>query len=149
MAGRVGIEVEGLKELRRSFDRADRKELDRGLRQAHKKVAKDVESDSRGAASGGTAQQAKAIRAILGQGTPESSIIRLRNSAAVPFGIGAFMGALQFKQFPAWVGTAWDIEAGDGPYVVAETIARDMDDIQDTFLDEIGNVLDEYGIELT
>ena len=60
VSGGTGIEVEGLRELRRSLGRADRKGLDASLRQAHKKVAKDVEGDVRSA--GGTAQQQKALQ---------------------------------------------------------------------------------------
>ena len=42
-------------------------------------------------------------------------------------GDGAFLGARGFRQFPDWVGstTSWDIEAGTGPYVVAEAIEHD------------------------
>lgn len=147
--GRIGLEVEGLVELRRSFAKADRKRLDAGLRGAHKTIAKTVESDSRSAAASGTAQQQKAIRAILGRGDPTASIIMLRNNKSVPFGIGAFMGAVVWKQFPAWVGTAWDIEAGDGPYVVAETIARNLGEIVDTYAEAMADTLEAVGLPVT
>lgn len=147
--GRIGLEVEGLVELRQAFAKADRKRLDAGLRGAHKEIAKTVESDSRSAAASGTAQQQKAIRVLLGRGTPTSALIAIRNTGAVPFGIGAFMGAVEYKQFPDWVGTAWDIEAGDGPYVVAETIARNLGDIVDTYAEAMADTLEAVGLPVT
>ena len=142
------FEVEGIREVRLAFGRAGQKrELDRALRAAHKDIAKNVEKDAR--ATPGTAQQRKAIKAILGKGEPEAAIIALRNTAGVPFGIGSFMGALAWKQFPAWVGQNWDIEAGDGPYVVAAAIARDLPKIADTYETEIGRVIESVGLNVT
>lgn len=144
-----GIQVEGLRELRDAARKAgNRKELDKGLRQAHKKVAKDVEAGSRAEAATGSRQQRAAVRAILGQGRPETSIIKLRNNMSVPFGIGAFMGALAWKQFPPWVGQTWDVTAADGPYILAATIARELESIKQTFVDEIGDALRSFGLDM-
>lgn len=144
---RIGIEVEGLDELRKSFAAgANRRELDKGLRSSHKEIAKTVEVSAKVGAATGTRQQRAAIRALLGRGTPTSAMVTIRNSRAVPFGIGAFMGAVVHKQFPEWVGTSWDLAAGDGPYVVAEAIAEDLDRIASTYESGILKTLDGLGL---
>lgn len=149
-SGRVGLEVEGLRELRQSFGKAGRKkELDRGLRDAHKKIAKDTESASKAAAATGTAQQARMIRALLGKGETEASVLSIKRSSAAPFGLGAFMGAIRWKQFPAWVGESWDIEAGKGPYVVAATIARQLPQIRESYADGIDDTLRHLGLNMS
>ena len=111
--------VEGVDELRRSL-----KAVDGGvkqLRKANKDVAKAVEGRSRSRSGSGTAQQAKAAKALLGTGEASRAVLKIRNLGSVPFGIGAFMGALAWKQFPPWVGNNWTLgQPGEGPYVLRD-----------------------------
>ena len=86
-------------------------------------------------------------KAILGKATARSADIAVRNLSSVPFGLGAFLGAKQYRQFPAWVGSSWDLDAGEGPYVIAPTIAARRQQITDMFTDELRRAFDEIGLE--
>jgi hypothetical protein len=138
------IEVEGIRELRNKMRKMGVEGSNKALRTAHKNVAKLVEGRSRGR---GTAQQVKAAKAILGKGETAESIIKIRNLASVPFGIGAFMGAKQYKQFPEWVGNDWNLEAGTGPYVIAEVIASGRTDIIEAFVEEMRSAAEALGLD--
>ena len=138
------IEVEGIRELRTKMRKMGVEGSNKALRTAHKNVAKLVEGRSRGR---GTAQQVKAAKAILGKGMTDQSIIAIRNLASVPFGIGAFMGAKQYKQFPEWVGNDWNLEAGTGPYVIAEVIASGRTDIIEAFVEEMRSAAEALGLD--
>jgi len=132
--------VEGVDELRRSL-----KAVDGGvkqLRKANKDVAKAVEGRSRSRSGSGTAQQAKAAKALLGTGEASRAVIKIRNLGSVPFGIGAFMGALAWKQFPPWVGNNWTLgQPGEGPYVLRDVFDKDFDEaIIDPYLKELQNL---------
>lgn len=120
--------VEGVDELRRSL-----KAVDGGvkqLRKANKDVAKAVEGRSRSRSGSGTAQQAKAAKALLGTGEASRAVIKIRDLGSVPFGIGAFMGALAWKQFPPWVGNNWTLgQPGEGPYVLRDVFDKDFDEV--------------------
>jgi hypothetical protein len=116
----------------------------KALRTAHRNVAKLVEGRSRGR---GTAQQVKASRALLGKGMRDEAVLAIRNLSSMPFGIGAFMGALQYPQFPTWVGNEWNLEAGTGPYVIAEVIASGRQDIIDAFIDEMRTAAESLGLD--
>ena len=133
-------QVEGVDELRRSL-----KAVDGGvkqLRKANKDVAKAVEGRSRSRSGSGTAQQAKAAKALLGTGEASRAVIKIRNLRSVPFGIGAFMGALAWKQFPPWVGNNWTLgQPGEGPYVLRDVFDKDFDEaIIDPYLKELQNL---------
>jgi hypothetical protein len=138
------VRVEGIRELRTRLRRMQVDGTNTALRAAHKNVAKFVEGRSRGR---GTAQQVKAARAILGTGDTAEAILKIRNLNAVPFGIGAFMGAVQYPQFPAWVGNQWDIEAGEGPYVIADVVASGRTDIVEAFIDEMRMAAEALGLD--
>lgn len=138
------IEVEGIRELRTKMRKMGVEGSNKALRTAHKNVAKLVEGRSRGR---GTAQQVKAAKAILGKGMTAESLIVIRNLASVPFGIGAFMGAKQYKQFPEWVGNDWNLEAGTGPYVIAEVIASGRTDIIEAFVEEMRSAAEALGLD--
>ena len=120
--------VEGVDELRRSL-----KAVDGGvkqLRKANKDVAKAVEGRSRSRSGSGTAQQAKAAKALLGTGEASRAVLKIRNLGSVPFGIGAVMGALAWKQFPPWVGNNWTLgQPGEGPYVLRDVFDKDFDEV--------------------
>jgi hypothetical protein len=138
------VQVIGAKEIARQLRSAHGKVGTKALREAHKTIAKRLEVDIRGK---GTRQQQKAAKAILGKATARSADIAIRNLSSVPFGLGAFLGAKQYRQFPAWVGNNWNIDAGEGPYVIAPTIASHRQQIADMFTDELRRAFDEIGLE--
>lgn len=145
--GEPAIRVEGLREVRRNLRQAGDRETPKQVRAAHKDAAKVAEGKSRGRASSSEPQQQRAAAALLGKGTPAAAVLAIRNTGAVPFGVGAFMGAKQFRQFPAWVGNAWDLEAGVGPYVVAEAIRDGLEEITDTYLEALRRAFRDAGLE--
>lgn len=144
MQDRGQIRVEGIKELRSKMRKMGVEGSNNALRKAHKNVSKIVEGRSRGR---GTRQQVKAARAILGAGTTAEALIKIRNLNAVPFGIGAFMGAKQYGQFPEWVGNNWNLEAGTGPYVIADVISSGRTDIIEAFTEEMRNAAEALGLD--
>jgi len=141
---RAEIEIVGAKELRTKMRRMGVEGSGNALRKAHRNVAKLVEGRSRGR---GTRQQVKAAKALLGKGTTKESQLAIRNTASVPFGIGAFMGSNRYKQFPDWVGNDWNLEMGTGPYVIAEVIASGRDDIIETFIEEMRSAAEALGLD--
>lgn len=142
-----GLRVEGLNELRAALKAAgEAKTGNAALRQAHKEVAKAVEAWSKAAAAGGTAQQAKAANALLGKGQPLTAILSIRNTAGVPFGIGAFMGAKRYTQFPPWLGNQYEV--GEGSYIVGPTIEGHMPEIEELFTTAIRGTIASLGIDM-
>lgn len=147
--GRPPIRVEGLTETRKAFRKAGATTATKAIRTAHRTVGKFVEKESRGRAAGASRQQARAAKTLLGKGTAAEAALALRNTDAVPFGIGAFMGSKRLAQFPDWVGNNWDLAAGDGPYVIAEAIGDNFDEILELFETEIGQAIESAGLELS
>lgn len=45
------------------------------------------------------------------------------------------MGALQYAQFPTWVGNGWDVGGPGGPYAVNPAIRESLDDIVNAYGD--------------
>ena len=129
----------------------------KALKQAHTNVANLVKAESQGR---GTRQQVRAARALVGKGTARNAFVAIRNRP-VPFGIGAFMGAQgrfgwysagryrdsDARQFPEWVGNTWDLENGVGPYVIADVIKEQREDIFDAFMDEMRKAAVSLGLE--
>lgn len=126
----VAVEIQGLKEFRSGLRKAG-SGWPRVLAQVNRDIAKFVEGKSKGGTE--TAQQAKAAGAISGRGTQRESKIVIGNSP--PFALGAFMGALQYKQFPRWVGTDWEVGGPGGPFAVNPAIRQSKDDIVDAYGD--------------
>ena len=146
MSGVVG--VDGLKEARRAFRDAEGKTRD--LSAAHRKVAQLATERTKARAATGTRQQAAAAKALIGRGTAAGADLAVRNTSAVPFGKGAFFGSLRWQQFPMWVGNTWDIEAGDGPYIIRDVLSdrSNIEDFQDKFLEEFGSALAAVGLDI-
>jgi hypothetical protein len=158
MPGNTGVEVHGARELRTTMRRMGVEGSNKALKEAHTNVAKFVEDRTRGR---GTRQQVRAARALVAKGTARSAMLAIKNTGAVPFGIGAFMGASSRfgwyaarryrneprRQFPEWVGNNWDLENGQGPYVIAEVIQERRDDIYEAFLDEMRKAAESLGLE--
>lgn len=140
------ITIEGADEIRKSFKAAGGATKD--LSKAHRLVSKIVERKGRTNAKSASRQQAKAATVLLGKGSAGAAAIAIRATSKAPYGIGAFMGARRFRQFPAWVGEGWDVMAGDGPYVVAPTIADNRDEILNQFSESVGEVMKSVGLEM-
>lgn len=138
------IRVEGVKEIKAAF-----KDVGRGreLTKAYKEVSKVVEGPLRSAGAGGTAQQAKAARAIKASATQTAATITL-SARTVPFVAGAFLGSSRYKQFPASVGSNWQLPES-GPYTMAPTMQRKMPEIQQAFSDEVLDRFRELGFDTT
>lgn len=146
MAG-PAVEVEGLVEARAAFREAGGKTSD--ISRGHRKVAKVVEERARSYARSGTAQQSKAANVLAAKGTAKEAALAIRNTAARPFGIGAFMGAIRYRQFPAWVTNAWNIEAGEGPYQVAPAIRDALPEVLAAYDEEVASIFEEVGFDVT
>lgn len=139
------VRVEGARELSRAFRQAVGSTRD--LSRAYREVGRLATDRSKSAAAGARPQQRKAAAALLGRGTSTEASVGVRNTGRVPFGIGAFMGARRWRQFPPWVGNTWDIASGSGPYVIADAVSDAMPDILDEFAEAIGDALDAAGID--
>lgn len=142
------VEVDGLKEARRAFRDAEGKTRD--LSAAHRRVAQAAAERVRARASSGTRQQAAAAKVIKGRGSASGADLAVSNTSGVPFGKGAFFGSLRWQQFPMWVGNTWDIEAGDGPYIIRDVLSdrSNIEDFQDKFLEEFGSALAAVGLDI-
>ena len=128
------------------------------LKEAHVSVAELVRDRSQ---HRGTRQQVAAAKAMVADGTTTMARIRIKNTPAAPFAIGAFMGAKgrfgwygkrryrssSARQFPEWVGNNWNLEAGQGPYVIAEIVQEGRQDILDAFLDEMRKAAHRLGLD--
>ena len=140
----AAFQVEGLDEARRGFREVAGST--RELAAANRQVAKVVEPRARSYAGSGTRQQARAVAAITGKGTAAQAVISIRNTGAVPFGIGAFLGAVRFRQFPGWVGPSWDIAAGEGPYRVAPAIRDALPEVAREFATAVADTFAPAGL---
>lgn len=149
LPGRPAIRVEGLDETRKALRKAGSVGVNKAVRGAHKDTAKLVEAKSRARAGSGTRQQASAAKSMLGKGTVREAVLAMRNTASVPYGIGAYMGAKAYPWFETWVGNDWDLAAGEGPYVIAEAIASNLDEILGLFETEIDAAFESAGLEIT
>lgn len=158
MASRTAVEIHGARELRTAMRRMKVEGAGKALRETHKKVAKLVEGKVRGK---GDAQQQAAARALLGKGSQKSADLAIRNLASVPYGLGAFLGAegrfgwysakrysnSSGSQFPEWVGNNWDLFNGIGPYVIADQIKANRQEILDSYLEEMANAAAGLGLQ--
>lgn len=124
------VRLEGFDEFRRAL-RDSGPLWDRALRSINRAIADTVAERARGMA--GTAQQRKAASAIVGAAETRAAKIAIRNRP--PFAQGAFFGALQYRQFPAWVGNSWEPGGAGGPYAVNPAIRDSLDDIVNAYGD--------------
>jgi len=142
------VEVDGLKEARRAFRDAEGQARD--LSAAHRRVAQAAAERIRARAATGTRQQAAAAKVIKGRGTASGADVAVTNTAAVPFGKGAFFGSLRWEQFPMWVGNTWDISEGDGPYIITEVLnsPTEFEQLSLMFLEEFAAALATAGLTI-
>lgn len=126
----LAVEIEGLKGFRRDLNRAG-EGWGRVVRSTNRKIADYVADKARGMTE--TRQQAAASRAIRGAATTGAAKIAVTRNPV--FAQGAFFGALQYPQFPAWVGNSWEPGGAGGPYAVNPAIRDALDDIVDAYGD--------------
>ncbi len=126
----VAVEIQGLREFRSGLRKAGYG-WPRVLAKVNRDIAKFVEGKAQGQTM--TRQQAKASSAISGRGTQRESKIVIGGSP--PFALGAFMGALRYRQFPTWVGNSWEVGGPGGPFAVNPAIRENKDDIVDAYGD--------------
>lgn len=157
----LAVTVDGADELARTLRRVQGSTRD--LSAAHRRIGREAAEMVR-TAPGKTRQQSAAIRALIGRGSQRAAEVGIRNLSAVPFGMVAFMGAgrrtgwaataralgapTRRQQHLAWVGSTWDIEAGDGPYVFRDVFrdAVNRERIRSEYEDEIGRLLEKVGL---
>lgn len=143
------VDAKDVKRLARDLrEAAGKVEGGKLLRAAHKDTAKVAEEASRGKASGGTAQQSSAASAIAAQGLQTSAVLQVRNMARIPYGIGAFVGAKRWPQFPAWVGNQYEPGASpsQGPYRIREALYETKDKVAEVWHDNIAHAMREAGL---
>lgn len=147
MAQEIAVDIEGLDEVRRGFKAVagSGKEVGNANREVGRQAtvwSKDQTLRT------GTRQQRRAMKALLGKGDQRSGSIAIRNLKSMPFGVGAFMGAKKYRQFPPWVGNTWDINDGDGPYQIADALKGRREDLIDIYLDAIRQAAGRAGLEV-
>ena len=139
---RGAVQVRGLREFQAELRAADPK-LARSLRVANREIAEKVADRVRAKATsrGGVAKHA--APAIVGRGEQRAAKIAIAKGTRFKMADGAFFGALQYRQFPAWVGNqyldAWPVGANDegpgrGPYAINPAIYESIPEIEDFYL---------------
>jgi len=139
------VRVDGVDEVRRSLKAAGAKSST--LSKAHRRVGKLVEGESRRGAGGGTPQQRSAAKVLLGKGTAREAALAIRNTNKVPYGLGAFLGGKR-PQFPDWVGNRWDILGGSGPYVIADAMRSNRDEILEEYESAVLDAFRAAGLDV-
>lgn len=124
------VRFEGFDEFRRLLRQAEGN-WDGALRESNRQIAQGIAAKARGATE--TAQQAAAAGAITGRGDRRGAAIGVNRSPA--FAQGAFYGALQYPQFPAWVGNSWDVGGSGGPAAINPTIRDNLTEIVEAYGD--------------
>lgn len=128
------VEVEGLAGLSKALKGMD-PEMRKALRATNKDVAETESDHARSLAlsiGGVAAKTAPSIRPAVGLTSAGLAF----GGAAYPFAGGAEFGALKYPQFQPWRGN--DSSAG---YFVYPTIRRDADDIADTYIDAVNDLI--------
>lgn len=137
VGGATGGQVVGLREFQRELRALDRR-WGTELRQGLKRAAEVGAEGARSRAGSGSRMQASAAASIKAQAEQRAAKISF-GSAAIPYAVGAFMGALAYPQFEPWVGNTWAVgQPGEGPYLVNQGIADRME----AMLDEVGAELE-------
>ena len=120
--------IRGLKECGPAWDRM--------LRNLNGDISRWIAEEARGRAE--TAQQRKAAGAIAGRGDRYGAKIVINRRP--PFAQGAFFGALQYPQFPMWVGNSWEVGGAGGPAAINPAIRENKDEIVKRFGDAFETV---------
>ncbi len=134
-AGRT--EIVGLRDFQRELRTLDKK-LGTELRQGLKRAAEVGAEGARARAGSGNRMQSAAAESIKAQAEQRAAKVSF-GSAAIPYAVGAFMGALAWPQFEPWVGNTWAVgQPGEGPYLVNQGLADRMD----AMIDEVGKEIE-------
>lgn len=75
--------------------------------------------------------QVEAEGAVKGYGNVREAKIGVGRNP--PFAQGAVWGALQYKQFPEWVGNTWEVGGAGGPYGINMAIRENKDEITESY----------------
>ena len=153
-----GIEIYGARELRSAMRRMGVEGQREALKEAHTSVADLVVDKSQ---RRGDPVQKVTADGLIPSGTTTKAQVRLKNTAANPFLVRAFMGskkrtgwysdgryANSAPQWLEWVGNNWNLEAGTGPYVIAEVVHDEYSNILDTYMDEMRKAANRVGLNL-
>ena len=134
----VGIDVEGLDELRAQLREAGGSKLTRELGKANKAGATVVADEARGRAESLGGSAAKGADTIKPSASAKASSVNL-GGARAPWMAGAEFGALAFAQFPDWKGNQWSPDSGNVGYFLHPAIR----DTKDEFLEVYGDAIDD------
>ncbi len=127
-----------------------------GLRDVHREVARFAAEASRSEARGMGGLQAKAARAIRGNGNINAARLSISATARTRYASVAYWGAIRFtgwyarmtyrsttRQHRMWVGSDWRVGVkGEGPYAINNAIAENLDAIEDLFRDRLQALID-------
>lgn len=152
-----GIDIYGARELRAAMRRMGVEGQREALKEAHMAVADLVYDKSQ---RRGEPQQTNMADGMIPSGTTTKAQIRLKSTAGNPYLLAAFMGAKRRtgwfakarygdspkRQFPEWVGNNWNLEAGIGPYVIADVVRDEFDNILDTYMHEMRRAAAKVGL---
>lgn len=140
---RGAVEVRGLREFQMELRSADPR-LARALTKANREIAEKVAANVQAKARARKGVAAKAAPAVVGRGEQRAAKIAINKGTNYKFADGAFFGALQYRQFPAWVGNryfnAWPVGINDegpgrGPYAINPGIYQSIPEIEAFYLD--------------
>ena len=128
----LSLTVDGLDDMVRGINDAQRA-LSREQAKQNQKIAGPIAAAARAKAAGGTPQQRHFAIVIRAKSTARQVRIAISQARGTQAGgWGTFFGAKKWKQFPTWVGNSWDAgKRGEGPYVINDTIADHLDEIED------------------
>ena len=122
------------------------------LTDAYRKVAKVWEPVARAGAQSGSRQQAAMSKALKASANPKGAVLNI--SAATSFSgskpggaVGSFMGAARFRQFPRWIGNAWQLPA-TGPYTMVTSYRVAEPAIEQALEDNVYAMLRAKGFEV-
>ena len=131
-------------------------EFPKELRAVHKEIADDAARDSQSAARGLGGVQRKAANTIKGRATQREA--RIAVSGMRGLGNVAYWGAKKrtgwygkpkfrgsgARQHPVWVGNSWEVAVpGQGPYAINNTLARNLPQYLDRYMEAIDRLAKE------
>lgn len=148
----AGFRVEGDEALAAGLAKAQ-KDTRRALSAANRTVGRTARDWIRADAKAGTRRQAKMAGGIGSSATSSLARITVRNTTRAPGATPTFYGTKGRTgwylrrdqgrpQHPPWVGADWTVATrGEGPYVINETLARRLPEIEQLYLDGQAKVL--------
>lgn len=97
---------------------------------------------------------------LAAKGMSGGAVLAIRSTDAKPFGLAAFFGMdartgwfararyaeSEGRQALPWVGNSWDIEKGEGPYVVSDALAATRGEVVSAMHAELDRLIAERGL---